>query len=74
MILIISCLAHGLSQENCLHQFFSFMYMTVYLKPYLLKCKLVLSFRYVYHFHLFYVVTEILIFLSYFYAIKGLLF
>ena len=42
------------------------------LKPYLLKCKLALSFRFICHFDLFYVVTEILIFLGYFYATEDL--
>ena len=82
MMLIISCLTHGLSRENCLHQFFSFMYMwairfmlniyTGYLNPYLLKCKLALRFRFVYHFDIFYIAIEILTFLSYFHAIEDL--
>ena len=81
-MLIIFCLTHGLSRENFRHQFFSLMYMwalrfilklTGNLKPYLLKCKLALSFRSVYHFDLVYVVTEILIFLSYFHAIEDFL-
>ena len=61
---------------------FSFMYMwalrymlniyTGHLEPYLLKCKFAMSFRFVYHFDIFYVVTEILIFFSYFHAIEDL--
>ena len=46
--------------------------MIGYLKPYLLKCKLALNFRFIYHFDLFYVVTEVLIFLGYFYSTEDL--